>query len=99
MNNKVALITGGTKGIGYAIAEVLLAQGMSVFVCSRTLADVQSAIESLSALGPAAGKLCDVRVEEQVQAVIQSCEKRFGGIDVLVNNAGIGINGKAVEEI
>src|SRR4051794_17351546 len=98
MENKTALVTGGTKGIGYAIAETLIKRGMNVFVCSRTLADVQAGIESLSAFGNAAGKLCDVRVEEQVQAVIQSCEKRFGGIDVLVNNAGIGINGKSVEE-
>lgn len=96
---KTALVTGGTKGIGLAIAEALLRKGMNVFVCSRTLADVQAAVERLSEKGSAAGKLCDVRVEDQVKAVVESCEKRFGGIDVLVNNAGIGINGKSVEEI
>jgi NAD(P)-dependent dehydrogenase (short-subunit alcohol dehydrogenase family) len=99
LNGKTALITGGTKGIGFAIAESLIQAGANVYVCSRTREDVESAVERLSKHGLAAGKLCDVRVEEQVVNVIQSCEKRFGGIDILVNNAGIGINGKTVEEI
>lgn len=92
-------MTGGTKGIGYAIAEALVTAGASVFVCSRTRSDVERAVERLSELGPAAGKLCDVRVEAQVEAVIQSCEKRFGGVDILINNAGVGFNRKTVEDI
>jgi len=99
LTNRTALITGGTKGIGFAIAEALIKDGANVYVCSRTREDVESAVERLSEHGTAAGKLCDVRVEEQVVKVIQSCEKRFGGIDILVNNAGIGINGKPVSEI
>src|SRR6476661_1928718 len=99
LSGKTALVTGGTKGIGYAIAESLIKAGANVYVCSRTREDVESAVERLSEHGTAAGKLCDVRVEEQVVKVIQSCEKRFGGIDILVNNAGIGINGKPVSEI
>lgn len=99
LTGKTALVTGGTKGIGFAIAESLITAGANVYVCSRTRGDVESAVERLSEHGTAAGKLCDVRVEEQVVNVIQSCEKRFGGIDILVNNAGLGINGKTVEEI
>src|SRR3954468_23436378 len=99
MKDKVALITGGTKGIGYAIAEALLREGASVFVCSRTREDVESAVERLTQIGSVAGKLCDVRSDDQVKAVVESCQKRFGSIDILINNAGIGINGKTVEEI
>lgn len=53
----------------------------------------------MSEIGEAAGKLCDVRVEEHVKAVLESCEKRFGGIDILVNNAGVGFMDKTVEEM
>jgi len=99
VNGKTALITGGTKGIGYAIAEALVKAGANVFVCSRTRAEVEEAVEKLSTLGNAAGKLCDVQVEEQVKGAIDSCQRRFGGVDILVNNAGIGIIGKTVEEM
>jgi len=99
VNGKTALITGGTKGIGYAIAEALVKAGANVFVCSRTRAEVEEAVEKLSTLGNAAGKLCDVRVEEQAKGAIDSCQRRFGGVDILVNNAGIGIIGKTVEEM
>ena len=96
---KTALITGGTKGIGFAVAERLALDGAKVFICSRTRADLELAIEELSKLGEVAGKLCDVRVEEHVKAVLESCEKRFGGVDILVNNAGMGFFDKTVEEM
>jgi 3-oxoacyl-[acyl-carrier protein] reductase len=99
ITSKVAVITGGTKGIGYAIAEALVRAGASVFICARSREELESAIERLSQHGNVAGKMCDVRSEEQVKAVLDSCERRFGGVDILVNNAGIGINGKTVEEI
>ena len=94
-----ALVTGATKGIGFAIAEKLLREGAKVFVCSRTRSDLEQAVEKLSKLGEAAGKLCDVRVEVQVKAILESCEKRFGGLDILVNNAGMGFFDKTVEEM
>lgn len=99
MEGKIAFVTGGTKGIGYAIAESLVKNGASVFVCSRTREDVEKAVESLSQIGKAAGKLCDVRDEAQVRNALESCEKNLGGVDIVINNAGIGINGKTVEEI
>ena len=99
VEGKIALVTGGTKGIGLAIADRLVRDGAKVFVCSRTRSDVEKAVEGLSENGEAAGKLCDVGVEEQVKAVLESCEKRFGGIDILVNNAGMGYFDKTVEEM
>ena len=99
ISGKTALITGGTKGIGYAIAEALVKAGANVFVCSRTREEVEEAVEKLSTLGNAAGKLCDVQVEEQVKGAIDSCQRRFGGVNILVNNAGIGIIGKTIEEM
>jgi NAD(P)-dependent dehydrogenase (short-subunit alcohol dehydrogenase family) len=99
LTEKVVVVTGGTKGIGFAIAERLVREGAKVFVCSRTRSDLEQAVEKLSEIGEAAGKLCDVRVEEQVKAVLESCVKRFGGIDILVNNAGMGFFDKTVEEM
>jgi NAD(P)-dependent dehydrogenase (short-subunit alcohol dehydrogenase family) len=99
IEGKVAVVTGGTKGIGLAIAEALVRGGASVFVCSRTRSEIESVIESLSEQGQIGGKLCDVRVEDEVRAVLQSCEKRFGGVDILVNNAGVGYMDKTVEEM
>ncbi|MFZ1701715.1 MAG: SDR family oxidoreductase [Pyrinomonadaceae bacterium] len=97
--DKTAIVTGGTKGIGYAIAEELAKAGANVFICSRTREDVEAAVERLSAHGQAAGKLCDVRIEDQVRGVIESCEKRFGGVDILINNAGLGYMNRTVEDI
>ncbi|MFN0280298.1 MAG: SDR family oxidoreductase [Pyrinomonadaceae bacterium] len=97
--DKVVVVTGGTKGIGFAIAEKLVREGAKVFVCSRTRSDLEQAVEKLSKLGEAAGKPCDVRVEEQVKSVMESCERRFGGVDILMNNAGVGYMDKTVEEI
>jgi NAD(P)-dependent dehydrogenase (short-subunit alcohol dehydrogenase family) len=96
---KVAVITGGTKGIGFAIAEALVKDGASVFVCARDKGDVRRAIEKLSTHGPAAGEVCDVRSEDQVRMMLEECGRVFGGIDILVNNAGMGIFGKTVEEM
>jgi len=93
---KTALITGGTKGIGFAIADTMARAGANVFICARNREEVEAAVQKLGE--NAAGKLCDVRVEEQVKATIESCGRRFGGVDILVNNAGMGIFGKTVEE-
>ncbi len=96
---KVAVITGGTKGIGYAIAEALVKAGVSVFVCARNMAEVSFAVEELSKLGKAGGIDCDVRNEEQVRSLLADCERIFGGVDILINNAGMGYFDKTVEEM
>lgn len=99
LRNKVAVVTGGTKGIGLAIAKGLLDNGAAVFICARNEQEVAAAVADLSEYGKVAGGACDVRNESDVVRMLDHCESAFGGIDILVNNAGIGIIGKTVEEI
>lgn len=97
MKDKVAVITGGTKGIGRAIAEKLLQEGASVFICARDKFNLKRALEKLSEHGKVEGEVCDVRSEAQVKLMLDECVRLFGKIDILINNAGIGIF-KTVEE-
>ena len=99
LNGKVAVVTGGTKGIGFAIAESLVNAGASVFVCARDKADVSVAVEKLSKVGKAAGGDCDVRDEAQVRSMLADCARIFGGVDILINNAGVGYMSTTVEEM
>jgi NAD(P)-dependent dehydrogenase (short-subunit alcohol dehydrogenase family) len=99
MKDKIAVVTGASKGIGYAIAENLLKSGAKVFICGRNKADLKHALEKLSAFGNVEGEICDVRSEAQIKMMLDEATRVFGGIDVLVNNAGIGIIGKTVEEM
>ena len=99
LEGKVAIVTGGTKGIGLAIAGALVRGGVKVFICGRSGNDVQDAVAELLQHGTAAGEVCDVRSESQVRRMIDEAERVFGGIDILVNNAGMGVMGKTVEEI
>lgn len=97
-SQRAAVVTGGSKGIGYMIAERLVKAGAAVFICGRNRAELRDAVASLSAHGPAGGEICDVRNEDQVRMMIAECERLFGGVDILVNNAGVGFFGKTVEE-
>lgn len=99
IEKKIAVVTGGTKGIGRAIAESLLTAGAKVFICARSKPEVKRALEDLSSFGEVEGEICDVRSEEQVRQMLEEAERVFGGVDILVNNAGIGIIGKTVEEM
>jgi 3-oxoacyl-[acyl-carrier protein] reductase len=98
-DDTIALVTGGTRGIGFAIADALVTAGASVFVCARDIADVAAAVERLSRSGKASGRECDIRDEVQVRDMLAECEREFGGVDILVNNAGVGFMHKTVEEI
>jgi NAD(P)-dependent dehydrogenase (short-subunit alcohol dehydrogenase family) len=100
LNGKVAIVTGGTKGIGRAIAEALLREGMSVCIGARKEKEVEEAVGELSEIGEgrATGAVCDVREAEEVAALFEHAVAEFGGVDVLVNNAGIGIFGR-VEDL
>ncbi len=91
INNKVAVVTGGTKGIGRAIAESLLREGARVFVCARSRQDLQRALAEMREFGNVEGEACDMRSESQVRQMLDECERKFGGVDILVNNAGIGV--------
>ena len=99
LEDKVAVVTGGTKGIGYAIAKELLTSGAKTFICGRDKGDLRKAIEKLSAYGHVEGEVCDVRSEDQVRMMLEECERVLGGVDILVNNAGMGYFGKTVEEM
>ena len=96
---KTAVVTGGTKGIGRAIAEALLAEGMNVCLGARNIDEVASTVRELEAgaEGRVTGAACDVRSHEEAAALIAHAVAEFGGLDVLVNNAGVGIF-KPVEE-
>jgi len=90
--NKVAVVTGGTRGIGYSIAQRLLAEGSKVFICGRDAGHLKSALEALGKQsgGNVDGIAADVRRYEDCRKVVQGAAERFGGIDILVNNAGLG---------
>ncbi len=90
---KTAIVTGGTKGIGRAIAEALVAEGISVCTSARNQDEVDQAVKELnrSAGGRAIGLTSDVREYDQVRALIDYTVKELGGLDLLINNAGIGV--------
>lgn len=89
LTGKVAIVTGSTKGIGLAIAERMVNEGASVVVSSRTETDVTSVS---ARLGDAAfGIVCDVSDPHACQRLVDDTVERFGRLDVLVNNAGLGI--------
>lgn len=86
---KVAVVTGSTRGIGRAIAESLWRAGVAVVVCGR---DAAKAREVASSWAPRAlGIGCDVRERADCERLIRSAVDEFGGLDILINNAGIGI--------
>ncbi|MDQ3635389.1 MAG: SDR family oxidoreductase [Acidobacteriota bacterium] len=99
IEDKVAVITGGTKGIGKAIAETLLKNGAKVFICARDKVEIKRTLEHLSELGKVDGEICDVRSETQVKMMFDECERIFGGVDILINNAGVGFIGETIEEM
>lgn len=88
---RTAIVTGGTAGIGLAIAEALVRRGHSVFVCGRDDGRLESAIRRLESLGKdrVAGMTCDVRSLPSVESMIAAARERFARIDALINSAGI----------
>ena len=92
LENKTALITGGSKGIGYGIAEVLMREKMRVAITSRTQKDAEDAAAKLNqaGVGEAMGIGADVRDLESQQKAVDQVIRKWGSLDVLVANAGIG---------
>jgi len=100
LNNKTAIVTGGTRGIGRGIAEALVREGVNVMLTARKRNEIDEAVEQLCAIraGSASGVVADVCSYSQVQALFERTVAVFGGLDILVNNAGIGIF-QTVEEM
>jgi 3-oxoacyl-[acyl-carrier protein] reductase len=93
LKGKTAIVTGSTKGIGRAIAEALIDEGVNVCISARHEDEIERAVNELNERdrGQAAGAVCDVRDYDEVKALIDYAVAEFGGLDFLVNNAGIGI--------
>lgn len=89
LKDQVAIVTGGSRGIGRAAAEVLLREGAKVVVSSVRPASVEATVKELSALGTVEGIAADVAVEADVVRLVAETVKLFGGLDVMVANAGI----------
>jgi 3-oxoacyl-[acyl-carrier protein] reductase len=83
------LITGGTSGIGEATARRFLEEGSRVFVCGHEADRLDRALASLRDAGSVEGLVCDVSREDDVERLVREAERALGGIDVLINNAGI----------
>jgi 3-oxoacyl-[acyl-carrier protein] reductase len=93
LHGKTAVVTGGTRGIGFAIAERLLHDGAQVAICGRNSPRVVQSVTDLAAKtgGKVFGRATDVSNLEQVQELFQFVDKKLGGLDILINNAGIGV--------
>lgn len=89
-----AIVTGGTRGIGFAIARAIAHDGGAVMVAGTHPERVTSAVERLGAdagrAAQVAGTVCDVRDRASVERLVASTVERFGGVNTLVNNAGVG---------
>ena len=88
LDGKVAVVTGGNRGIGRGIAEALSREGATVALTSRTAATATQAARAIG--GATTGLECNVRSYESVQKLFGEVERAAGGVDILVNNAGIG---------
>ncbi len=98
LNNKVAYITGGTKGIGLGTAKVLLDAGMRVAISGRNLEDAQKAAVSLGDESKIIGIQSDVTNFDNEQNAVEQIKNHFGQVDVVVANAGLG-NFAPVDEL
>ena len=85
---EVILVTGGGTGIGYGIAELFIELGGLVIITSRDKSNLEKSSKNLSKNGACHYKVCDIRKTETVEDLINWINKKFGKLDVLINNAG-----------
>jgi NAD(P)-dependent dehydrogenase (short-subunit alcohol dehydrogenase family) len=92
LRGRAAVVTGGSKGIGRAIAQALAGAGLNVVITSRHEDEVVAAAQEMTAAGGGRvlGVRCDVRDHEDVRRMVETTVAELGGLDVLVNNAGVG---------
>ena len=95
LRGQVAIVTGGSRGIGLAIAQLLVAEGVHVAITGRSDSHLSTARPLIEAAGPGTVETlrADVRTYADVERAITATVARFGGLDILVNNAGVGVFG------
>jgi NAD(P)-dependent dehydrogenase (short-subunit alcohol dehydrogenase family) len=90
LSGRTALVTGGSRGIGKAVAAAYAREGARVFICARNAADVElSVLEICRDGGEAAGAAGDLGDLADAQRIVRAAVERYGGLDILVNNAGL----------
>jgi NAD(P)-dependent dehydrogenase (short-subunit alcohol dehydrogenase family) len=99
MRNKVVVITGASRGFGYAMARAMLKAGASVVISGRSKAALRRAAISLQNLGSISAIQCDVREERQVYDLARRAMKQFGRIDIWINNAGQSVGAGMILDI
>ncbi|WP_066319153.1 SDR family NAD(P)-dependent oxidoreductase [Bacillus sp. FJAT-29814] len=99
LNGKVALVTGGSKGIGYGMAHALGHYGAKLIISSRGIEEGESAVSQLKKEDIDATYIpCDVTKKDQVEALVDQIVEQYGSLDILVNNAGMNIR-KSLPEV
>jgi 3-oxoacyl-[acyl-carrier protein] reductase len=98
-NLNTALVTGSGRGIGKETAVLLAAKGLNVIVCSRTQTEIDNVLREIKSLegGNAMGKRCDVSIASDVNNLVEEVLKKYGRIDILINNAGISYVKKLID--
>ena len=90
MEDRVSVITGGTRGLGFGIAKAFVQEGAKVFIASRSTESVEKAVSVLNGMGGGVcGNVCDVGSLEEIESLSQKAIEKFGKIDVWINNAGV----------
>ena len=89
LQNKIAIVTGGSAGIGKAIAKEFLQQGAKVIICDISDLKLEDAVRELDALGVLRTYHTDISKKEEIQRMVADVLEEFGKIDILINNAGI----------
>lgn len=99
LDNKTALITGGTKGIGYGIAASMLKENMNVVITGRSQEGTQKAADELNKIssGKAIGVVSDVRDAASLRSAVDTVMNKWGKLDVLIANAGVGHFGSIMD--
>lgn len=99
LDGRVALVTGGSKGLGRAMALALSEAGARVALCSRNLAEVNQTAEDLAATtgNEVIGVQADVTDRLSILAMIDACQARLGPVDILINNAGVNVRKPTAE--
>ncbi len=88
LGGKIAIVTGGSKGIGRAVAFSLLTEGARVLICARGQQALDETIKSAGPSDRIIAAAADLTQPDAIEAVVERCRSHFGGVDILVNNAG-----------